>query len=150
MINLLKWISFARSRLDAIESTSCIPGRCVVARHASHCPQMHALSFETPQLWPLHARPSTAVAAACWPRLIAALPLREAFKNCPWCSGVARFLCKNIPLMTIRKLQEGRTPNLVIRSQCYPLTRVWLYSQLHATQNTVTSFLLLKAKSMSQ
>ena len=51
-------------------------GRCAVARHASHIAQIRALSFETPQLLPLHAHLSTAAAPppphVAWHRLIAA------------------------------------------------------------------------------
>jgi len=46
----------------------------------------------------LHARPSTAAAAARWSRLIAAaFTFTRGIQKLPRCSGVARLLCKNNP-----------------------------------------------------
>jgi len=71
-----------------------------------------ALSFETPQLLSLHARPSTAAVAARWSRLIAAAAADAStwgVQKLPAVLGVARFL----GLLATRSLCGGRMPNLV-------------------------------------
>jgi len=79
--------------------------------HSTLRPLTRALSFETPQLLSLHARPSTAAVAARWSRLIAAAAdaSTSGVQKLPAVLGVARFL----GLLATRSLCGGRMPNLV-------------------------------------